>query len=53
MSNWSDPEFVREYRRKYYAENRDDLVLYQRQYYEANREKLLKYRRAYYQTNRR
>ena len=42
----------REYRRAYYAANRDKVLEYRRAYYEANREKVLEYQRAYYEANR-
>ena len=42
----------REYRRAYYAANRDKVLEYRRAYYEANREKVLEYQRAYREANR-
>ena len=42
----------REYRRAYYAANRDKVLEYRRAYYEANREKVLEGQRAYREANR-
>ena len=42
----------REYRRAYYAANRDKVLEYQRAYREANREKVLEGQRAYREANR-
>ena len=45
-------ECVREYRRRYYEENRDKRLEYSRRYHEENRDKVREYRRRYYEGNR-
>ena len=45
-------ECVREYKRRYYEENRDKELEYARRYHEENRDKVLEYRRCYYEENR-
>ena len=45
-------ECVREYKRRYYEENRDKERERNRRYYEENRDKVREYNRRYYEGNR-
>ena len=45
-------ECVREYKRRYYEENRDKERERNRRYYEGNRDKVREYNRRYYEGNR-
>ena len=45
-------ECVREYKRRYYEENRDKRLEYNRRYHEENRDKVRERNRRYYEENR-
>jgi hypothetical protein len=40
------------YNKKYYEENREELIEYQKKRYEENREELIEYQKTYHQKNR-
>jgi len=50
--SWKDPDYVKEYHRKYYQKNKEEIKKRSRHWSEQNREKNLENKKKYYEKNK-